>query len=502
MEFPEGFLWGTSISGFQTEMGYSEESIDPSSDWWIWVHDPINLVTGLISGDLPEHGPGYWDLYRVDHMWLKKLSLNAFRMSIEWSRIFPKSTKDVKVSVEKEEDIIVKITVEENHLKQLDKIANHNALNHYRRIIEDLRNQNINIFICLNHFTLPIWIHNPLRARDSKLEEGPLGWISEETIIEFTKYAAYIAWKLGDLIDYWATFNEPCTFTLAGYITTSSGFPPAVFNPLAFVVSLNNIITAHARAYEAIKAWDKNGVARIGIIHSITPVYPLRPEDYEVAEHANYVLNMRILEALTNGEWDPLLIGEKIQRYDLKNKLDWIGINYYTRVIVTEMPEEYPRYTKLLDWMPVKGYGALCKSMPMSKDKRPISDSGWEIYPEGLRDALKQLQRFNLPIYITENGIADAKDRLRIYFIISHVEQMHRAIVEDKVNIKGYFHWSLMDNYEWSYGFKLRFGLLHVDYRTKMRTPRPSAFILKEIAMNNALPEYLLEYSRYPNILS
>ena len=502
LEFPEGFLWGASISGFQTEMGYSEESIDPNSDWWVWVHDPVNLATGLVSGDLPEHGPGYWDLYYIDHEWLERLNLSAFRMGIEWSRIFPRSTEDVKVPIEEEDDIITKVVIEENHLKQLDRIANHNALNHYRKIIEDLRKRKITVFICLNHFTLPIWIHNPLKARDSNLKEGPLGWLSKRTIVEFTKYAAYMAWKLGDMVDYWITFNEPCAFTLAGYIATTSGFPPAIFNPLAFIVSLNNIMTAHARAYEALKTWDGNGKAEIGIIHNVAPVYPLRSEDLEVAKHANYVLNTRIIEALTHGEWDPLLIGEKIQRPDLKNKLDWLGLNYYSRIVVTEIPKEYPRYTKLLDWIPVKGYGSLCEPVSLSRDKRPTSDSGWEIYPEGLRDSLKQFHKFNLPIYITENGIADAKDRLRIHFIVSHIEQVYRAIAEDKVVVKGYFYWSLIDNYEWASGFKMRYGLIYIDYKTKMRIPRPSAFILKEIAMRNALPEYLLEYSKYPNILS
>jgi len=173
MIFPADFLWGVSNSGFQFEMGDpSGENIDPNTDWYVWLHDPSNIKKGIVSGDLPEKGVNYWGIYKQDHTIAKKLGLNAYRTGIEWSRIFRASTSNVRVGIEKAPDgNIGKIDVDESALENLEKIADKRAVGHYRDVIEDLRAHNFEVFVCLNHFTLPLWIHNPITVRETRLRE-------------------------------------------------------------------------------------------------------------------------------------------------------------------------------------------------------------------------------------------------------------------------------------------------------------------------------------------
>ena len=195
MFFSKDFLWGVSQSGFQFEMGDPlGRSIDVNTDWYKWVHDPVNIKKGVVNGDFPENGIDYWNKYKQDHETAKSLGLNAFRIGIEWSRIFPKNTYNVKVGIERDEDrTISKIEINDTIIEKLQELADNNALAHYRMIIEDLRSRGLTVFICLNHFTLPIWLHDPIRVRNTNLRDGPKGWIDERSIIEFTKYAAYLS---------------------------------------------------------------------------------------------------------------------------------------------------------------------------------------------------------------------------------------------------------------------------------------------------------------------
>jgi len=158
MVFPKDFLWGVSTSGFQFEMGdRAEQNIDPNTDWYAWVHNATNIQTGLVSGDLPEKGVNYWNLYKKDHRIAERLGLNAYRIGIEWSRIFPKSTSTIDVGVERASDgNIAKIEVDDPALKSLEEAANRDAVNHYRAVIEDLRARDFKVFVCLNHFTVPL----------------------------------------------------------------------------------------------------------------------------------------------------------------------------------------------------------------------------------------------------------------------------------------------------------------------------------------------------------
>ena len=498
MIFPANFLWGVSNSGFQFEMGSPlGENIDPNTDWYAWVHDPSNIQSGIVSGDLPEKGVDYWDLYKQDHAMAKRLGLNAYRIGIEWSRIFPTSTSAVEVGVEKAPDgNIAKIDVDESALENLEKIANKHAVSHYRDVIEDLRASNFEVFTCLSHFTLPLWIHDPITVRRTRLRAGPKGWVDENTIVEFTKYAAYMAWKLGDIVDNWATFNEPSLMTEAGYMMPEPEFPPALNN---FRVSRKvalHLVVAHARSYDiikridAVKADEKSGsTANIGLIHSVIPARPFwseRKSDAKAAEFMNIMHNQFFIQSICDGWLDENLNGveekEETKNY-LGQRLDWLGVNYYTRLVVKGKTSILAKIFAGISAVPefVADYGIACQPNSKSADGLPTSDAGWEIYPEGMLEALRAMKTCGKPLYVTENGIADEKDALRPSFIMEHLKVLEKAINEEKIDVRGYFHWALTDTYEWAKGFGQKYGLFSVDLETKSRKSRKSAEVFMGI---------------------
>jgi len=505
MGFPEKFLWGVALSGFQLEMGDSKgRNIDANTDWYMWAHDSTNIKKGIVSGDLPENGVDYWNRYKMDHRIAKDLGLNAYRIGTEWSRIFPKNTHNMEVGVQRANDgNIAKIEVDDSDLEKLDKIADKEALNHYRAIIEDLRALDLKVFVCLNHFTTPLWLHDPITVRETKLRRGHRGWIDESTIVEFTKYAAYMAWKLGDIVDCWATFNEPTVMIESYCIRLFKNFPPGVGNPEASRKTRLHIAIAHARAYNAVKKWDtvkadadSSSPADVGLIHVVIPAKPLDSEkklDVKASESLNQMHNHCLIQALTSGSLDENFDGIK-ERKEVKSyvgkRLDWLGVNYYTRWVVRSKnsPSRLSAETDVIpEFMP--GYGFSCKPNSTSVDGLPTSDFGWEIHPKGMLDALRLMKDYGKPLYVTENGVADAEDKLRSRFLMEHLKSVDTAINEEKINVRGYFHWSIMDNYEWAMGFKMKFGLYAVDLKTKERIPRKSATTYKQIIENREITD-------------
>lgn len=506
--FPRDFLWGVSEAGFQFEMGDPNgRNIDPNTDWFKWVHDPKNISNKVVSGDFPENGVNYWDLYNFDHDLARGMGMNAYRLGVEWSRIFPKSTLSVEVGVEAAADGgISKVNIDSGDLEKLEALANIDALKHYSKIIDDLKNKNFKVIVCLNHFTLPLWIHDPIIVRDSKLKQGPRGWYDRSTIVEFVKYAAFMAWKLGDSVDMWATFNEPNVVAMS-YLTNLGGFPPGVqMNVMnafkAFTrVSLNMSI-AHARAFEVIKKFDNQRAdadssepASVGVIQNVIPVMPYDPSREADIKASRFIENMHsklFIEAVASGWFDANLNGVKdggeVKTY-LGNKLDWLGLNYYTRMVSSGKKSFLARVFMGIQAIPsiMEGYGFACKANDFSKDNRPTSDYGWELYPEGLERVLVEMSKYGKPIYVTENGIADSEDRLRPRYIVEHLKVLENLVEEKRVDVRGYFHWALTDNYEWAKGFSMRFGLYSVELKTKKRLLRGSVEILKKIIKNGTV---------------
>src|SRR4051794_18940598 len=208
--------------------------VDSRSDWWVWTHDRKNIDGGVVSGDRPERGPGHWALYRRDARLARdKLHSNAFRIGIEWSRIFPRSTASVQVGKR----------ITRADLKRLDRLANQNAVRHYMAELRYLHKLGMTPFVTINHFTLPTWIHDSTGVRDALKGRGaddPLpklrraGWLAHSTVGEFRKYSAYLAWRYGRLVDWWMPLNEPVVVVSSGYVNVpgvlAGNFPPGAFS--------------------------------------------------------------------------------------------------------------------------------------------------------------------------------------------------------------------------------------------------------------------------------
>ncbi|MGQ9691377.1 MAG: beta-galactosidase BgaS [Thermoproteota archaeon] len=503
------FSGGVAEAGFQFEMGDPDgRNIDPNTDWFKWVHDAENIRSRTVSGDLPENGIDYWELYKIDHDLARGLGMNAYRLGVEWSRIFPKKTSEVKASVEIASDgSISRVDLDEKSLEKLESLSDINALKHYEKMIDDLREKGFKVIICLNHFTLPLWVHDPIVVRDSKLKRGPRGWYDQDTVVEFVKYAAFLAWKLRTKIDMWATFNEPNVIAEMGYFMGLGGFPPGIkMNALnsfrVFKRVLLNMIVAHARAFEVIKKFDVHYAdpdspqpASVGIIQNVIPTMPLDPSreaDVQASRFLEKMHNNFFIDAASSGWVDMNLNnirdGDEIKR-ELEGKMDWLGLNYYTRMVVSGKRFLLAKLFAGLSAIPeiAEGYGFACKANEVSKEGRPTSDFGWELYPEGLARVVVEMSRYGKPIYVTENGAADSEDRIRSRYIIEHLRVLENLIEGKHVDLRGYFHWALTDNYEWAEGFSMKFGLYNVDLNTKRRLPRKGAEVLGKIIKNSTV---------------
>ena len=508
-DFPNGFLWGTAISGFQTEMGGDPAGNDTQSDWWVWAHDPDNIAGNKVSGDLPENGsPRFWDEYRtiIRRYARRGLSTDAIRVSIEWSRIFPTSTQSVDASG----------GITQAVLEQLDALADQDAVKHYRRILFRIRGARLVPFVTVNHFSLPLWIHDPIAARDAFVGVAPDappptgfpgGWLDTSTIEEFRKYSAYVAWKLGRYVDYWAPINEPLSVASGGYANipgvVGSNFPPGVLSYTGLIRVVLNMVEGQRVAYDAIKQWDLRDADRdgnpavvgavINLIH-FEPATPGNANDIIGAEHASYLYNRLFPNAIflgdvdvnVNGTIDP---GE--HRPDLVGHADFFGVNYYFRGRALKLGGPITPAIPLFDFLPVTSYAT-----PEHPFRPPCpttcTEFGWEIYPPGLREVLTIAGSYARPVYITENGLADADDDQRPAYLVQHLAVLDQAIADGVADVRGYFHWSLVDNFEWAEGYFPKFGLYRVDGSGNLLA-RPSAGYYKRIAEANAIPQDLLD---------
>jgi beta-glucosidase len=343
-----------------------------------------------------------WNCWPDDVRLLTEIGLNAYRMSVEWARIEPRR----------------------GYFDQT-------ALDTYRRQIEALAQAGVEPLVTLHHFTNPLWL----------AEQG--GWVNPDVAQRLADYADRVVRQLGDLVRWWVTINEPSILAIKGYLEGS--WPPHRAQDLrGYLRLMRNAVRAHALARQVLKSHRSD--AQAGIAFALWPLEPARtwsPIDQVMARLGDWYGHGYVLRRAL-----PVL--------------DWIGVNYYSRVLVG-----WP-------WPPAD-----------SVDSSMRTDFGWEIYPRGLYNTLRKVDRLGRgkPIVITENGIADADDDQRASYIVAHVREMHRAI-SDGVDLRGYMHWTLLDNYEWAEGFQQRFGLA-----TRDRVLRPSARVYGAIARGNALDE-------------
>jgi beta-glucosidase len=432
----------------------------------------------------------FWEqrYYENDFKLAKNLGMNAFRISLEWARIEPRK----------------------DHWNQ-------EAIDHYKKMLKSMRETGLTPIATLNHFTLPLWVLTPPNSITKKivqqilpspLRDAPIGqpapldsywnslrgWENYTTVEEFVRFTEKVVMELKDLVDYWITINEPVASIIGvGYIAGLS--PPGFFlDGKRAKLALHNLIEAHIQAYDKITELDDvdadgDGLPkRVSFGHLMMYITPANTKNIleatriinnkEAAGNASYFLNDYFLNAVVNGEEDlnylnSLKIHDKTSKEfvvhdDWKNKFDFIALNYYRRIHV------YHSIVVALSSARFVG-GAFINDLK-EKSRRRSSDSysllndlGWEIYPQGIYELIMSLKnKYDKPILVTENGIADKEDRYRAPFIVAHIEQIKRAI-DNGANVIGYLHWSLMDNYEWqeSYRPEAKFGLFRIDIDSK-----------------------------------
>ena len=482
--FPETFLFGAATAGFQVDMGCptlpKEECADTQSDWYQFVTSPemIAIESNFLAGDDPaEVGPGHWELYESDFdLAADQLHSNAFRMSIEWSRIFPTSTEGV-----------------EGH-EALLAVADPAAVAHYHKMFAALKARNMAPLVTIHHYTMPLWIHDGVGCHFDFEGCSPRGWVdTDRTVTEIAKYAGFVAEEFGGEVDLWATQNEPFAVLLPAFVqpTLERTNPPSLFlEEEAAKVAFTAMIEAHARMYDAIHAGDQididgdGSAADVGMVYALAPVVPRRADnalDVQAAENVFYLWNLAFMDGVALGKLDANLDGNPVEREDLKNRLDWLGINFKTRARVQGAPTSpFPDLSPLLTI-------------------NPLGVDVSEVHPAGLYDIIELCaERYGLPMIITENNgqrvpVGDMPEEER--FVIENLSWM-RLAMERGFDIRGYFYWSLMDNYEWNRGMSgKKLGLYEVlpDDPAKTRRARPIADVFARVGEARAIPSELAE---------
>jgi beta-glucosidase/6-phospho-beta-glucosidase/beta-galactosidase len=353
-------------------------------------------------------------------------------------------------------------------------------------MLDAIRRAGLRPFVTANHFTLPTWLHDPIATRDALAGRDPdadlpafrrpAGWLDARSVAEFRKYAAYLAWKLGGRVTHWTPLNEPVVVAVAGYVNVpgvaAQNFPPGALSFTAALTAIRHMAQANAAAYDVIHRLDRR--SRVGLVHNMiafTPADPASPLDRRGAEHADAVFNRM---------WLDLAAG----------KADFVGVNYYFRGRVKGLPLPVSRRVPEFDFVPATSYRS--PSTPLAAPcPTTCSDFGSELYPEGLAGVLRTAGAYGKPLYITENGIADADDDLRPRYLVAQLAVLRRAMAAG-ARVHGWFHWSLADNFEWAHGYTPRFGLYRYDPRTLRRSARPSAAVVRRIMRANRIPAALL----------
>ncbi len=400
----DNFLWGTATSSHQVE------GSNFYNDWWEWEKE-----RKIKTSDSSHPSCDHYHFFKDDFKLLKELSNNAYRFSIEWSRI------------EKEEGIFDEKEIE-----------------HYMDMLKELKNFRIEPLLTLHHFTIPIWLY----------KKG--GFLNENFVNFFERFVKKVVPYFKDYVKYWVTINEPTVIGLLGYLF--GWWPPGEKSLKKCFVAIKNLLLAHMKANKIIKENRKDSL--VSIAHNMMLIKPASNFflDKMISNKLSYIYNYLVLDALTTGVMKKPL-GKNEFYEDLKDSIDYIGVNYYTRTFLSFHP------FKLINQKIKKG--------------TTLTDFGYEYYPEGIYEILISLKKYKKPIIITENGIADREDKLRGDFLRKSIESIKKA-KEEGVKILGYFYWSLMDNFEWIEGYSMRFGLYEVNFKTLERKLRKSSLIYKE----------------------
>ena len=436
IRFPEGFLWGAATSAYQIEGSPLADGAGVSN-WHRFSHTP-GMTKGGETGDVAcDHYRRWEDDVRL----LADLGVNAYRFSIAWARVLPDGIGRV----------------------------NQAGLDFYSRLVDALLERGIRPMATLYHWDFPA-------ALDDR---G--GWLNRDSADWFAEYARTAFRALDDRVELWATLNEPWVTTDAGFLHGAHApghrslyEPPRV---------AHNLLRAHAAAVRAYRA---EGRHQIGLVVNLEPKYPAtdRPEDVEATRRAEAYMNRQYLDPVFHGRYPEELRGvfgeawpdfAPAELEEIREPVDWLGINYYTRAVCRDDPAALP-----------------VREGKVKQARHVHTEMEWEVYPQALTDVLLWVkERYgNVPLYITENGAAFydpptaeggvVEDPLRAAYYRDHLRAAHRAMRQG-VDLRGYFAWSLLDNFEWGEGYSKRFGIVHVDFETQKRTPKRSARFYAEV---------------------
>ena len=454
MKFPKGFLWGAATAAYQVEGAVREDGRGPSI-WDTFSHAPGKIF----HGDTGDVACDQYHRLEEDLDLMAELGLKAYRFSVAWPRIQPEGSGP----------------------------ANQKGLDFYKRLVEGLRERSVEPVLTLYHWDLP-----------QALEDGG-GWTSRETSSRFAEYAGILHEALSDSVRFWITLNEPWVSAWLGY--GAGVHAPGHADPAKALAATHHLLLGHGLAVERMRAGAGN--SRIGITLNLSPVRPAkaeRPADVGAARRVDGHANRLYLDPIFRGSYPEDVLDHYRPDTDLSfvrdgdlekisAPLDFLGVNYYMRHTVREA--EGARAGSILfpgmRARTVKPHGA------------ETTATGWPIEPDGLTEILVRLkdEYTGLPIFVTESGAAfhdyvdpegGVDDEERVSYLEAHFRAAHKAM-EEGVDLKGYFVWSLLDNFEWAEGYSKRFGLVYVDYATQRRTPKASARWYSGVIERNGLRE-------------
>lgn len=434
LPFPSDFLWGVSTAAHQVE------GCNDHNQWSDWEQ------RGRIrSRDRCGDACDWWKNAECDFDLAQQMGLNALRLSVEWSRIEPREGQ-----------------------------WHRESLLRYREMLKALLERGIEPMVCLHHFTNPRWFE----------QKG--AFLGPDAARLFDRFARRVVEELGDLCRHWVTFNEPNVYASLGFVLGE--FPPGrVGDVLTAFRVINSMARIHAIAYRSIHAVQPD--ARVGWAHNyiwFAPANSYSLLDRLVSRLLNELFNESFLRVLERGrhKFPFNLVGENLS--ETKGTYDFVGLNVYSRLTVS------------FDFRQRK---QLCARVYVPPEV-PQGDCGvdrpyGEACPEAVKIAVDRAAKLDKPIYILENGVPDASDRIRPWLLLNTLNEIYR-LIETGRDIRGYFHWTLTDNFEWTEGWNLRFGLIELNPETQERTMRPSGIIYQSIALSNGLSRQMLEeHSRF-----
>jgi beta-glucosidase len=440
--FPEGFLWGCATSAYQIEGSPLADGAGPSI-WQRFAHTPGRMV----NGDTGDVACDHYRRYAEDVALMRSLGMQAYRFSVSWSRVLPAGKGAV----------------------------NKAGLDFYDRLVDVLLAQGISPLVTLFHWDLPAAL------------DDLGGWLNPDIAHWFADYAQVVFHRLDDRVTRWTTLNEPWVVSDGGYL--HGALAPGHRNLYEAPIASHHLMRAHGAAVQAYRAAGRN---QIGLVVNLEPQAAASsdPADQAAANRMDAYMNRQYLDAALLGRYpDEMaeIFGDAWPRWPerdlelIRQPLDFLGVNYYTRNIRRDDPSAWP-----------------VRAAVVRQPQATYTETSWEVCPAAFTELLVWVkQRYgDLPIYVLENGAAfydpptaeggRVHDPLRVSYLRGHLRAAHAAIARG-VDLRGYMVWSLLDNLEWSLGFSKRFGIVHVDFATQQRTPKDSArYYARVIASNGA----------------